>query len=61
MISAAADFIGERKRTLLVPVLLTLNLGLFVLIWIVCFAYVFSTGELRYDEGDIFGDMTWSN
>ena len=61
MISAAADFIGERKRTLLVPVLLTLVLGISVLIRIVCFAYVFSTGELRYDEGDIFGDMTWSD
>ena len=61
MIAAAADFIGERKRTLLVPILLTLTIGLFLLVWIVCFAYIFSTGELRYDEGDVFGDMTWSD
>lgn len=60
IISAAADFINERKRALFVPIILTLVTGGFMAWWIISFAYLFSAGDLRYDKGDIFGDMTWS-
>ena len=49
MIAAAADFITDRKTVLLVPVLMALKISLFILWWIMTFAYVFSMGTIRYD------------
>lgn len=60
MIAAAADFITDVPSTLFIPVLLSLVLAVFLVWWLVSFSFLFSVGELRYDEGDLFGDMTWS-
>ncbi len=61
MIAAAADFLTDIKSTLLVPIILTGILCVFTIFWSISFTYLFSVGNLRYDEGDIFGDMTWTD
>lgn len=61
MISVAADFVNERRKSIMIPIILSLIMLPFIGWWIVTFMYIFSTGELRYDQGDIFGDMVWSN
>lgn len=60
MIKAAADFVTDKKSVLLSPIIVVLIMGVFILVWIVCFAYVFSVGEIRYDQGDMFGDIVWT-
>ena len=61
MISIAADFVNERRSALLIPLLLILFSFIFLVWWLVTFVFIFSTGELRYDEGDLFGDMVWTD
>lgn len=55
----ASDFVNERQSTLLIPVLLVLLMFVFLIWWVFSFVKIFSTGTLRYDEGDLFGDMVW--
>ena len=60
MIQAAADFITDEKVVLFSPIIFALITFAFIAYWIISFAYVFSVGTLRYDPGDIFGDMVWT-
>jgi len=60
MIAAAADFITDRMMLLLIPVLSILFIAAFFVWWSFSFIYIFSIGTLRYDQGDIFGDIIWS-
>ena len=60
MISAAADFITDVPLSLFIPIILTGVLAVFLIWWIISFSYLFSVGELRYDSGDLFGDMVWT-
>lgn len=57
----ASDFITDKKTVLLSPIITLLFTTLFLIIWLISFIYVFSVGSLRYDKGDIFGDIEWSN
>lgn len=59
MISVASDFVNERQKSLLVPIFLVICFFVFLIWWICSFVMIFSTGTLRYDEGDLFGDMIW--
>ena len=61
MISASANFINDVPSTLLIPIFLSFIITLFLTWWIISFSYLFSVGELRYDPGDLFGDMVWSS
>lgn len=60
MIQSAADFITDTPTVMLVPVFFTIKQAAFILLWVITFAYTFSVGTLRYDPGDIFGDMVWT-
>lgn len=61
MIRAAADFITDEKIVLFAPILFSFMTFAFIIWWIITFAFTFSNGTLRYDEGDIFGDMVWND
>ena len=60
MIKAAADFVTDKKSVLLSPIIVILFMGIFIMLWVLTFAFVFSVGEIRYDPGDMFGDMVWT-
>ena len=59
LIQSASDFITERKHVLISPIITYFFISFFTLVWIVCFSYVFSVGKVRYDKGDMFGDVDW--
>lgn len=60
MIAAAADFITDQPSVMFVPIFFTLKNAVFILLWVIAFAYTFSNGTIRYDPGDLFGDMVWT-
>ena len=61
MISLTSDFISDKFSIVLSPIIsLLLIIGFFV-IWLPSFLFVFSVGTVRYDKGDIFGDVEWTN
>jgi hypothetical protein len=60
MIAAAADFITDRMMILLIPIVSIILMIGFVSLWGFFFSYLFSNGTIRYDQGDIFGDMVWT-
>lgn len=60
LIEASADFITDQPIVMLVPVIFAVKIALFIAIWTIAFIYTFSNGTIRYDPGDLFGDMVWT-
>lgn len=50
---------NERRKSLLVPVILLICFVVFFMLWLLGFSYLFSVGDMRFDKGDIFADMVW--
>ncbi len=59
MIQSAAEFVNDRRAVLFVPIIHTFLLLIFCVFWLISFLYVFSIGDVRYDQGELFGDMVW--
>lgn len=59
LIEAAADFITDVTRILLVPIVLIIVFFAFMIYWVITGAYIFSTGMSRYEEDMPFGEMKW--
>ena len=60
IIQAAADFVTDYQRLLLVPILNTLALFAYLTLWISTGAYIFSVGESIYQDGQVYGRIVWS-
>ena len=60
IIQAAADFVTDYQRLLLVPILNTLALFAYLTLWICTGAYIFSVGESIYQDGQVYGRIVWS-
>lgn len=61
MISLTSDFISDKFSVVLAPIISIFLIVLFFVSWLPSFLYVFSVGKVRYDKGDIFGDMEWTD
>ena len=60
MISLTSDFISDKFSIILSPILSIIFIVVFFVSWLPSFLYVFSVGTVRHDEGDVFGDMEWT-
>ena len=61
LIEASSQFISSNPSILVVPFIQILKLFLFWTWWTFTFALLFSIGDIRYDPGDLFGDLVWSD
>lgn len=60
IIQAAADFVTDYQRLLMVPVINTLAVFVYLTIWVITGAYIFSVGEAVYQEGQVYGRIVWN-
>lgn len=60
IIQAAADFITDYQRVILVPIFNLIAIFAYLTLWVVAGVHIFSVGDSVYVQGKVFGHIVWS-
>ena len=60
IIQAAADFITDYQRLLLVPLINVVIMFIYISFWIYSGAYLFSVGDSVWEKGSVYGRIKWT-